>query len=262
MRILEYEKNKIFVDENKRLLKFKNFGDEKIVNLFTLRPYNFNKRLISLDKVDEQYKKLREIIGFDIRFKNPIQTHTNIVKILDEENFNDDFMDVDGLITKLKGVGLVTSSADCQSVIFYDKRNEVIANVHSGWKGTLNKIIKNTIEIMINEFGTKTSDLEIAIFPSILKNSFEVDEDVKEMFLDNFENIDELIEFGDIKEGKKKYFIDTIGINVKILKELGVKEENIHLSEIDSLKNKDIIHSHRGDGLNSGRNIAMIAMKY
>lgn len=262
MRKLEYDDKKLEVFENQRILKFKDFFDEKIVNLFTLRPYNFNKKIVSLDEVDRQYEKLRDLIGFDIRFKNPIQTHTNIVKVLTEDNFNDDFMDVDGLVTKLKGVGLVTSSADCQSVIFYDKKNEVIANVHSGWKGTLNKIVENTIELMENTFGTNPRDLEVAIFPSISRDSFEVDEDVKEMFERNFKDIDNLIDIGDVKDNKQKYFIDTVRLNVKILKEKGVKEENILLSGIDSLKNSDIIHSHRGDGLNSGRNIAMIAMKY
>ncbi|MDO4605169.1 MAG: peptidoglycan editing factor PgeF [Helcococcus sp.] len=261
MRKLQYNSDSITVFDNQAVLKFNNFGDENLVNLFTLKPYNFNKKFISRDNLDRQYEKLRKLIGFDIRFKNPIQTHTNNVKILTEDNFDDGFMDVDGLITNMKGVGLVTSSADCQSVIFYDKENKVIANVHSGWKGTLNKIVENTIELLTKNFQTNPSNLEIGIFPSISRESFEVDEDVKDMFLNSFDDIDDFIDIGDIKDDKQKYYIDTVGINVKMLVEAGVKRKNIHLSGIDSLKNKDIIHSHRGCGKDSGRNIAIIAVK-
>lgn len=261
MNLFDFNSEEMIIDEENKILKFKNFGDESVENLFTLKPFDFNRKYIDDEFICKQYKKLERILDFKIRFKKPIQTHTNIVKILDEENFEDDFNDVDGLITQMKGVGIASSSADCQAVIFYDVKNKVIANVHSGWKGTLNKIVENTVNIMKDKFNTDTSELEVGIYPSISRDSFEVDEDLKDIFLEKFENIDNLIDVGEVKEGKQKYFIDTVGINVKILKELGVKEENIHLSGIDTLTNKDIIHSHRGDGVSAGRNIAIIAMK-
>ena len=60
---------------------------------------------------------------------------------------------------------------------------------------------------------------------------------------------------------KQKYFIDTTLINKRDLMQLGLKEENITISDICSKCHNDIIHSHRSEGVNSGRNIATIVLK-
>lgn len=185
MNLFDFNSEEMIIDEENKILKFKNFGDESVENLFTLKPFDFNRKYIDDEFICKQYKKLEKILDFKIRFKKPIQTHTNIVKILDEENFEDDFNDVDGLITQMKGVGLASSSADCQAVIFYDVKNKVIGNVHSGWKGTLNKIVENTvlpkvgdINIITNSKGgyqfleeTQVEDIEV-----FGKNGYRIEE--------------------------------------------------------------------------------------
>ena len=42
---------------------------------------------------------------------------------------------------------------------------------------------------------------------------------------------------------------------------LGLKEENIISADMCSKCNHELIHSHRSDGVNSGRNIALICLK-
>ena len=63
------------------------------------------------------------------------------------------------------------------------EKNNAIANVHSGWKGSYQRIIENAIDEMINEFGTNPKDLIVCICPSIRKCCFEVGLDVRDMFL-------------------------------------------------------------------------------
>ena len=236
----------LIIYNDKHYLSFSRLNEEGIVNAFSLKPYNFRKQFVPDNKIVENYAELQSTLNYHFsKIVKPNQTHTNIVKKVDNFNINDEFNDVDGLITDIKNVALVTSVADCQAILLYDNKKKVIGNVHSGWNGTLNRITQNAIHLMIQEY------------------NFEVDSDVKNMFQENFMDIDinSCITMGDIKENKQKYFIDTVSINKQILLNMGLKEDNIILSNLCSKCNHQIIHSHRSDGIDSGRNIAIIGLK-
>lgn len=249
--------------EYENYIQFEQLNKEKdLVHLFTKRPFNFSKITTTEENIEKEYKEIEKILNCHFsKIKKPIQTHTNIVKVLTKENLNDEFQDVDGLITNLKGVALVTSLADCQGILLYDPQKQVIGNIHSGWKGTLNKIVKNAIELMESEFNCNPKEIKAFICPSILKCCFEVDKEVVEMFHQNFEHIDAYIKQGKIKEGKQKYYIDTIAINVKVMTELGLLKENIFCSNICTKCNFKKYHSYRADHDQSGRNIGLICLK-
>ena len=151
---------------------------------------------------------------------------------------------------------MVTYSADCQSILIYDKKRKIIGNIHSGWKGTLNRIIENAINIMVNDYNSNREDISVFICPSILKCCFEVDSDVKDEFIDRFNDID-INNY--IKQKNNKYLIDTVGINTDILINLGIKKENIHKSNICTKCSKEF-HSYRRNKEINGRNIALIAL--
>lgn len=248
--------------ENEKCIQFEKLNNNnEIIHLFTKRPFNFSK-LTSTDKIKKDYQEIEQFFNYNfLKIKKPIQTHTNVVKIVTNDNLDDEFLDVDGLITNLKGVALVTSLADCQGILLYDAQKKVIGNIHSGWKGTLNKIIKNAIEIMQDNFNCNPKNIEAYICPSILKCCFEVDEDVVSMFKNNFDDIDEYIFKGEIKDNKQKYYIDTVSINVKEMEKLGLLKENIYCSNICTKCHADKYHSYRNDHDQSGRNIALICLK-
>ena len=159
--------------------------------------------------------------------------------------------DVDGLITNQKGIALVTTNADCILLMFYDPVKKVIANVHSGWKGTFQKIAEKTVVKMMNYYHCNPQDILCFINPSIRKCHFEVDDDVKELCEEIFKftnKTDEFIKVGNIVEGKQKYNIDTVLINKILLTNLGMKEENIIDCGICSVCCNEKISSYRGDG--------------
>lgn len=235
--------------------------ENNIINLFTLKPLNFNGNQITEEEAKSNYNILQKEI--DYKFKKiikPYQIHTNCVKVINENNINDKFENVDGLITNIKGVALVTSLADCQGILLYDPINNVIANIHSGWKGTLNRIIENAINLMISNYESSPANILIYITPSIDKCCFEVDEDVKNMFLEEFDCLSDIY-IGDFKDGKQKYFIDTKSINKKLLLSMGVKEENIDVSDECTMCQFNKYHSYRKDKADSGRNVAIICLK-
>ena len=123
--------------------------------------------------------------------------------------------------------------------------------MHSGWRGTLQAIGKKAVEKMIQEYGC------------IKQCCFEVEEDVKDLFKKEYsdlENIDKIIQKGEVIEGKQKYYINTTEINKQLLRHVGLKEENIIDSGICTMCHSEQFHSYRVDKEKSGRNAAIICV--
>ena len=156
----------------------------------------------------------------------------------------------DALITTRKNLGLAISSADCPAIFIYDPVNEVIAAVHSGWRGTEKQILKKTIQKLFNDFKSNPLDLVCYISPSISLRNYEVGEEVASLFDNKF-----------VKTKKKKYYLDLAGVNYQMLIDSGVKSSNVQLSGLCSFEYKDLLHSYRRDGSRSGRALGVIAIK-
>ena len=208
----------------KKLLEYKDI----LTHCFTLRDLDFSgfdKYEANKEKVEDSYQKVCK--EFNIKYKNlcrPKQTHTDVVELIedgDEGIYREKFFDVDGLVTNKKNKALVFCFADCTPLLFYDPVKKVIANVHSGWRGTLQTIGKNAVNKMIKEFGCKPEDIICCIGPTI----------------------------------------NTVEINKNILLNMGLIEENIIDSKICSVCDEDKIHSYRAHGEKSGRNITIMELK-
>lgn len=74
--------------------------------------------------------------------------------------------DVDALVTKDVGIGLVALAADCVPCLLVDPQARVIAAVHSGWRGVLVDVVGAALETMV-ELGARTADTRAIIGPSI-----------------------------------------------------------------------------------------------
>jgi len=156
----------------------------------------------------------------------------------------------DALITTTKNLGLAISSADCPAIFIYDPKEEVIAAVHSGWKGTEKKILMKTIQKLKNDFNSDASNLICYIGPSISQKNYEVGEEVAAKFGKEF-----------ILNNENKFYLNLYGVNYKMLVDEGIKEVNIQVSSLCSFEYEYLLHSYRRDGLKSGRALGVIAMK-
>ena len=233
-----------------------------------------NKETLSrneYNKAIDSYKKICNSLGTD--YKNIVKTnqeHTDNIKIV-KEKINKEFMDInleqyketDGMITNKRNLMLSTTNADCILLLFFDPVTKTIANAHSGWKGTLQRISVKTVEKMQKEFNCKSENIICCICPSIRKCHFEVDRDVKEMFKKEFQalKISESIDIMEKQKTQEKWNIDTVLINKIILEQKGLKSENIIDSGICSVCNSDLIHSYRVEKQGYGLNTALISLK-
>jgi YfiH family protein len=73
----------------------------------------------------------------------------------------------DAIVTNIRKKFLVVQVADCQSVLLYDPVRKIVANVHSGWRGSVTNIIGRTIQAMKSKFGCRSRDLVAGIGPSL-----------------------------------------------------------------------------------------------
>lgn len=236
----------------RRLLDYK----DRLVHCYTLKPSNLKEKA----KEDIEYVKICEALNIDNRnIVMPIQTHTNNVEVAYHESKSSDFKDIDGLITNEKNKVLSAVFADCNSILLYDPIKNAIGNIHSGWKGTVSKIGEVAVKKMISEYNCNPSDIICCIGPSIRQCHFEVEDDVKNLFMESF-NDETIIRKDKIKEGKQKYYIDAVTAIISNLKACGLKEENIIDSEICTVCNSDILHSYRAEKSRAGRNGSIMCL--
>lgn len=238
---------------------------------------NFRTSTIKKEKLPkEEYKKAIKSYqllcdSIDCNYINLVKTnqeHTDCVKIVDEKVNKDEpdfnlrkYYNTDGLITNQKDRILSTTNADCILLLFFDPIKKVVANIHSGWKGTLQRIAIKTVQKMVKEFGCNPKDIICCICPSIRKCHFEVEKDVKDMFEKEFQDLDNLNEIIEEKVPSQKWNIDTVLINQIILEKQGLKKENIIDSGICSVCHSDLIHSYRVEKQGYGLNTALIGLK-
>lgn len=262
--IVHIKNNGIEYIQFKKLLEY----EDILTHCFTLKPLDFGDNgnyETKKELVENNYKVISDELKID--YKNivrPYQTHTNNVKEVRDNSgiFLSEYLDVDGLITNKRNKVLSLTFADCTPIYLFDANKKVIGNIHSGWQGTVKQIARKAIEKMIEVYNCNPKDIICAIGPSIRKCHFEVEDDVKEKFENEFNYMENII-FKAEKEslGNQKYYIDTSKINKNMLLEMGLKEENIIDCNICTVCNFELIHSYRKERQNAGRNTAIIMLK-
>ncbi len=195
------------------------------------------------------------------------QTHTNNVMrvdpsfkgmgVLRDRNFDN----IDGLVTDAPGVCLVGSYADCVPLYIVDPVRHCIGLSHSGWRGTVTKIGRNTIELMRKEFGTDPDDLICCIGPCIGKECYEVSADVAEEFKKAYTSAQCDRIYMPVEGREGKYLLDLPMANCLLFEECGVRPENIILPDLCTSCNKELLHSHRASGGKRGGMCAFLMIR-
>ena len=245
-------------------------GGQKSLNL------SFSREK-SQENVRENYRRVAEKLGVNYNNMTRVpQKHTNHVLKVTKDLVGIGVSKVlpdrvkefgyDAMITDVPGAVLCTSHADCVPVLLYDSKNNAVAAIHSGWRGTVQKICKETVDSMATEYSTSPQLLKAVIGPSIRIDNFETDNDVFEALKIAFSNrFDEYSskyiceKYND--EGKFKYYISVSGFVYETLIESGLKPQNIYIDGRCTFKNSDLFFSHRRDKGNTGVMAAMISPK-
>lgn len=144
----------------------------------------------------------------------------------------------DALITSRAGEQLAVKTADCVPILLADTEQKVIAAVHAGWRGTLNRVAARTIERMRQERGSRPEAILAALGPAIGPCCFEVGSEVGREFATLFPERHDL-------DGRTR--IDLSEANRRILMQCGVPGGNISNSAPCTMCAPAYFHSWRRD---------------
>ena len=249
---------------SKKLKKFENlkhcFFSRK--NGFSKGSYaSLNCGLGSDDKKKDVLRNLN-FVSSEIGCKNELlitlnQIHSNKVIYFENDNSVKNKLSGDAIVTKVKNVAIGILTADCVPILLYDSKQKIIGCIHSGWKGALNGVIKNTIK-KFQELNSKTENLIAIVGPCIGKESYEVKIDFYNKFINKNPKH---VKFFKKKNGEK-YTFDLRGFVNNQISESNVK--NIENIEIDTFAQKEFVFSYRRSCIEKkpdyGRCISVILM--
>ncbi len=212
------------------------------------------------------------------------QTHTANIRRVSAEDAGKgvtrerNYRDIDGLVTDIPGLLLCTFHADCTPVFLLDPVHRAIGMVHSGWRGTVQKIGQAALDTMKTEFGTDPGDVIAAIGPCICGNCYEVGPEVAEQFAAMYG--EEIIEegpenAGSLSWGRKwgkegqmllhrengRFLLDQKAANLRILTDAGLRQENISISSECTYHQAERYYSHRRMGNARGSMAAFLMLK-
>ena len=227
----------------------------KLTHAFTCKESKnlaFHANDIYTDVV-QNHKQLAKELGYDYEtLVHMQQIHSNIVKIVTEEDDFEHPPTCDALITDKQNIPLMVMVADCSPLLFFDPKQNVISVAHAGRAGAFQNIIQNVLNSFLNDFNSNIEDIVVSIGPSICQNCYEVNNEIyqeaKKLTLDYA-----------IKKDDEKFYLDIRKILHRQLHVTGIKEKNIEISEICNCCHADTFYSYRKKH-NTGRFAGIIML--
>jgi YfiH family protein len=185
------------------------------------------------------------------------QTHSTKVVYFENKAYIKNKISADAIVCSVKNIGISILAADCAPILFYDTKKKIIGCAHSGWKGALNGVIKNTVK-KFNDLGSDNNDIIAVIGPCIGKQSYEVKINFFNKFVE--QNRENSTFFKKINN--EKFSFDLRGFINKEILSLNIK--NVENLEIDTFSETEYFYSYRRSCIKQekdyGRCISVILM--
>ncbi len=172
----------------------------------------------------------------------PKQTHSANIAFAENKK---DFPNTDALILNRKNIAIYLNFADCTPVILYDKKQNIGAIAHAGWRGTAQSILKKTLVKM----NSNPKDIIALIGPCICFKCFETSPEVILELKKTIDNTEGLF---------SERYADLKGINERQLRECAV--DKIDICPYCTCCNNDLFFSYRGENKTTNRISAVLRL--
>ena len=163
----------------------------------------------------------------------------------------------DALITNTENAALAIKTADCFPVLIVDPVHRAVGAVHSGWRGTLSRVLPGAIEEMRRRFQSDPARLLFALGPAIRECCFETGEDVARLFTEAYP---EKSTARPHPAAPGKYLVNLASVLKTQLTQSGVPPENQYDTGMCTCCNTREFFSWRAEGAAAGRMMAVIAV--
>lgn len=194
---------------------------------------------------------------------NAHQRHTANVRIIDQDFLSlsdtekkERLEGVDALVSDCSDICLTVTTADCVPILLFDPQKQALAAIHSGWRGTVQNILYNTVHTLITTYSSKPNNLYGVIGPHISAEVYAVGSDVREAF----ETADRRYTsfFSPQPQHPNHFLLNLSGIIQFQISNCGIPAKNIHLSPLCTFSRPDLFFSARRDSVHSGRMLSGI----
>lgn len=218
--------------------------------------------------VDTNYRIICDSLG--IKYEDVVATHqvhkTNVRLVTEEDKGKGlylprDYEEIDGFVTNTPNIPLATFYADCVPLLFVDTKSHAIGISHSGWRGTVGKMGKATMDAMREYFHTDPQDVVAVVGPSICSDCYEVDQTVCEEFEKAFTSHELSQIIRKSSTASDKYQLNLWEANRQILLGEGVQDRNIHISGVCTSCNEELLYSHRASNGRRGTLAAFLMLE-
>jgi YfiH family protein len=198
------------------------------------------------DRVLENRKILKKKYDLPSEPQWISQVHSS--KCIDAANI-DSTIEADASFTSKVGVVCAIMTADCLPVFISNKDGTKVGLAHAGWRGLISGVIEN----LIKSFNSDGDNLLVHLGPAISKESFEVGEEVRRLYLAENNNFER-----SFMTKNNKIFLDLYDAARVILD--GFQIESISGGDRCTFRESSDFFSYRRDGINSGRMAHLIWM--
>ena len=241
------------------------------IEAYTTCAYDENKQLMDMSYNNPNYdmilqNRLTLAKQLDTDLEHMVATKqqhtTNFIKVSLQDggkgmySQDDAFIGYDAMYTRDHNLWLWSFHADCCPVLLYCRDQKIIAEIHSGWKGTVNEIVAKVTKHLIENEDCLPLFIYAYIGPSINQKNFEAKNDiidlVKQMSFDTSSFY--------IQKDDGAYLLDSKGLIKQQLLNLGIQEEHITVSPYCTIENEDLFFSYRRNK-SPHRNITLIRLK-
>jgi YfiH family protein len=134
------------------------------------------------ERVAENRARMAATLGVQPeRFITAYQVHSPDVVVAERPWTSATRPHADGIVTRVPGLAIGVSTADCGPVLLADAAAGVVGAAHAGWRGALTGIIEATVAAM-ERLGAERARICAAIGPMIRQPSYEVGPELVERF--------------------------------------------------------------------------------
>lgn len=199
--------------------------------------------------VGENRRRFFQRIGADaFGLASSHQVHgTSVLNAVDAGRFDG----YDALMTNRPGLLVGVTVADCVPILVYDAEHQAVAAIHAGWRGTVGGIVTKTLAMMQQQFGTVGAQCYAYVGTCIDETSFEVGQEVAGQFGPAFVQTN---------PHSGKLCANLKAANVSLLAGFGIPTAHIGVSPFSTVLNNDDYFSHRAEGGQTGRMLAVIGV--
>jgi polyphenol oxidase len=208
-------------------------------SLGILPPFDSKNKLAKIERAFAAKGGLLDLMSMD-------QEHGTNIQFI--EDGYDEQLPCDAIATNLVNKVLLVQHADCQPCILFDPLLNVIAVVHSGWRGSVKNIYNTTVTALTKRYGCDPKNLIACIGPSLGPKHAQ------------FMHYEQELPPSFWSHKIEKDLFNFWAISQEQLLACGLAEEHIEIAQICTYEREDLFFSYRRDKTPM-RNATCISLK-